>query len=125
MAQCWRVEEQLQVQNVRSEPMLPKEMLEPVQKVTPPPGFQGVMACLQRDLSLVVAYEAPPDPLLLAAVVEPTVAMMSTSCIMTDEVTGITYMDTITTSMGQVALGGPSQGTQAMGPIIEDITNLP
>ena len=48
----------------------------------------------------MAAHEAPPDPLQLAAVVEPTVAMMSTSCIMKDEATRITYMDTITTSIG-------------------------
>ena len=46
------------------------------------------------------AYEAPPDPLQLVAVVEPTVAMMSASCIMKDKATGIPYMDTVTTSMG-------------------------
>ena len=100
-------------------------MLETAWQVTPPPGFWGVMACLQRDLLSVDADEAPPDPLQLAVVVEPTVVTMSTSCIMKDEATGITYMDTMTTSMGQVALSGPSQGTQAMGPIIEDITDLP
>ena len=83
------------------------------------------MACLQRDPLPVVAYEALLDPLQLAAVVEPTVATMSASCIVQDEATGITYMDTVATSVGQVALSGPSQGTQAMGPIIEDITNLP
>ena len=83
------------------------------------------MACLQRDPLPVDAYEAPPDPLQLAAVVEPTVVMMSTSCILKDEATGITYMDIMTTSVGQVALGGPSQGIQATEPIIEDITNLP
>ena len=100
-------------------------MLETLQQLTPYPGFWGVMACLRRDPSLVVAYEALWDPLQLAAVVEPTVATMSASCIMKDEATRITYMDTVTTSVGQVALRGPSQGTQAMGPIIEDITNLP
>ena len=83
------------------------------------------MSCLRRDPSLVAAHKAPPDPLQLAAVVGPTVAMMSASCIMKDEATRITYMDTITTYMGQVALGGPNQGTQATRPTIEDITNLP
>ena len=58
------------------------------------------MACLWRDLLLVAAHEAPPDPLQLAAVVEPTVAMMSASCIVKNEATRITYIDTITTSMG-------------------------
>ena len=83
------------------------------------------MSGLWRDPLPVAAHKAPPDPLQLAAVVESTVAMMSISCIMKDEATGITYMDTITTSVGQVALRGPSQGTQATGPTIEDITNLP
>ena len=82
------------------------------------------MACLLRDPLLVAAHEAPPDPLKLAAMVEPTVATMSASCIVKDEATEITYMDTITTSTEQVALGDPSQGTQATGPIIKDITNL-
>ena len=70
-------------------------------------------------------HKVSPGPLQMAAMVEPTVVTMSASCIVKDEVTGITYMDTMTTSVGQVALSGPSQGMPAMGPIIEDITNLP
>ena len=123
MAQYQRAEEQ--IENTRSEPTSPTGMLESLWQVTPPPGFWGVMICLQRDLAPVDAHEAPPDPLQLAVVMEPTVVTMSTSCIMKDEATGMTYMNTMATSMGQVALGGPSQGTPAMGPIIEDITDLP
>ena len=100
MAQHQRAEELSQVQSTRSEPTSPMGTPETAWPVTPPPGFQGVTACLQRDPSPVVAYEAPQDPLQLAAVVEPTVAMISACCIMMDEATGITYMDTITTSMG-------------------------
>ena len=99
--------------------------LETTWQVTPPPGFWGVTACLQRDPSLVDAHEAHPDPLQLATVAEPTVATMSASCIVKDDATGITYMDTVTTSVGWVALSGPSKGTPATGPIIEDITYLP
>ena len=117
--------EQLKIQNTRSEPTLPTRMLELTLQVTPPPGFWGVMACLWWDPSPVDAHEAPPGPLWLTAVVDPTVVTMSASCIVKDEATGITYMDTVTTSVWQVALGGPSQGTPAMGPIIEDITDLP
>ena len=43
---------------------------------------------------------------------------------MKDKVTGITYMDMVTTSVGRVALSGPEQETQAQGPKIEDITDL-
>ena len=77
-----------------------------------------------NDRLPVDAHEAPPDPLQVAAVVEPTVATMSTSCIVKDEATGMTYMDITTTSVGQVTLSGPNQGTPAKGPIIEDITDL-
>ena len=45
-------------------------------------------------------------------------AMMSTSCLVTDEATGVTYMDTITTSVGRVALSGPEKGTPTREPII-------
>ena len=54
----------------------------------------------------------------------PGVAPMSTSCIMKDEVMGITYMDTVTILVGKVALSGPEQETSAQGPKIEDITDL-
>ena len=43
---------------------------------------------------------------------------------MKDEATGMTYMDTMTTSVGWMTLNGPSQGTPVIGSIIEDITNL-
>ena len=98
-------------------------LLETAQEVAPPLGFQEVMACLHWDPSLATAYKAPLEPLKLEAAIEPTVATMCASHIVQDEAMGMTYMDTITTSVGQVALGGPSLATP--GPIIEDITNLP
>ena len=122
MAWHWRVEEQ--VQNMRSEPTLPTGMLETSQQVMLPPGFWGATTCLWGNPLLVNVPEAPLDPLQLAAGKEPTVATMSASCIVKDEATGVTYMDTMTTSMGWVALSGPNQGTLAKGPIIEDITDL-
>ena len=54
----------------------------------------------------------------------PGVATINTSHIVKDEVTGITYMDTVTTSVGRVVLSGPEQDTSAQGPRIEDITDL-
>ena len=54
----------------------------------------------------------------------PGVATMSTSRIVKDEVTGITYMDMLTTSVGRVAVSGPEQEIPAQGPKIEDITDL-
>ena len=43
--------------------------------VAPPPGFLGVMACLQKSPSPEKAHDVPPDPLQIAAVMEPTVAL--------------------------------------------------
>ena len=82
------------------------------------------MACLQKNPSPEKACEVPLDPLQIAAVMEPTVATMSASCIVKDETTGMTYMDTVTPSVGKVALSGPKQGTPTKEPIIEDITDL-
>ena len=62
--------------------------LEIAQQATLPPGFLGVTACLQRDPSLEKDCEVLPDPLRIAAVVEPTMATMSASCIIKDEVMG-------------------------------------
>ena len=83
------------------------------------------MACLWRDLSLVTAYEAPSEPLLLEVAIEPAVAIMCTSHIVQDEAMGMMYMDTVTTSVGQVALGSPCLAIKTLGPTIEDITDLP
>ena len=58
------------------------------------------MACLWKDPLLEKAHEVSPDPLQIEAVMEPTVATMSASCIVKDEATGVTYMDTMTTSVG-------------------------
>ena len=48
---------------------------------------------------------------------------MSVSHIVRDEATGITYMDTITTSVGRVALSGPDLEASSKGPMIKDVTS--
>ena len=49
---------------------------------------------------------------------------MSASIIVKDEVTRVTYMDTMLTSVRQVTLSGPKQEASAQGPIVQDITDL-
>ena len=124
MVQCQQADEELKVQNTKSEPSSATKVLEIALQVKPPPGFLGVMACLQKDPLPEEAHKVPQDPLRIAAVVEPTMVTMSASCIVKDEATGVTYMDTVTTSVGQVALSGPKLGTPTKGPIIEDIMDL-
>ena len=54
----------------------------------------------------------------------PTVAMMYATCIVQDEATGVTYMDTVTTLVGRMALGNPCMAANLQGPTVEDITDL-
>ena len=89
-----------------------------------PPGFIRVTVCLQRDQSPEEVSKIPLDPLTIDVILAPAVATMSTSCIVRDEVTGATYMDTMTTLVGQVTLSGPGQEASAQGPTIQDVTDL-
>ena len=89
-----------------------------------PPGFTGVTACLQRDQSPEEVCEVSPGLLGMAVVSGPALATMSTSHIVKDEVIGVTYMDTMTTLVGQVTLSGPKQEASVQGPVIEDVTDL-
>ena len=107
----------------------PRETPSPAQKlgvvwqVTLTPGFLGVMACL-RSQSPEEIPKATPDPLAVGVMTAPGVATVCTSCIVRDEVTGATYVDMVTTSVGRVALSGPERETPAQGPIIEDMMDL-
>ena len=102
----------------------PTQKLEVVWKVTLTPSFLGVIACLRRDPSLEEAHEVPLNPLAVGVMSDPGMMTMSMSCIMKDEVTGVTYMDSVTTLVERVALSGPEQETSAQGPKIEDVTDL-
>ena len=73
----------------------------------------------------MTAIEDPWELMQPEVMAEPMVAMMCTSCIIQDEITGVTYMDTVTTSMGRVALRSSCLMTQTPRLTIEDITNLP
>ena len=83
----------------QSEPPSPTKESEVVQRVTPNPGFAGVTACLQRNQ--LSAGVSNPDVLRMEVLSGPTVTTMSTSHIVKDEVTGVTYLDTMTTSGGE------------------------
>ena len=97
-----RMEEHLQAAEL--DPMSPPKSPKLVQEITPPPGFMGVVACLQKDPSPMATIEAPMKPMQPEIMVEPAVATMCTSHIIQDETTGVTYMDMVTTSVGRVAL---------------------
>ena len=116
--------ELLKTMTTPQEAPLPTQELEVIWQVTLTPSFLGMMVCLSRDPPSEEAHEVSPNPLAVGVMSPPGVVTMSTSCIMKDEVTGITYMDMVTTSVGRVPLSGPEQETPAQGPKIEDITDL-
>ena len=53
----------------------------------------------------------------------PGMSSVSSSHVMNDDITGITYVDMITTSFGRIILSDPNPNASSMGPVIEDITN--
>ena len=105
--------------------MSPPKSPKLVQEIAPPPGFMGVVACLQRDPSPMATIETPMEPMQLEIMAESVVVTMCTSCIVQDETMGVTYMDIVTTSMGRVALRSSCLVVCPPGPTIEDITDLP
>ena len=74
-----------------------------------PPGFTGVIACLWRDQLPEKVYEVPGSIEDGSSIGTYSGATISASCIIKDEATRVTYMDTITTSVGWVAISGPKQ----------------
>ena len=89
----------------------------------PTPGFLDVTTCLRNQLPEEVPG-APPMPVAMGMMAVPGMVTMSTSCVVQDEATGATYLDTVTTSIGRVALSVPEGGIAMPGPEIEDITDL-
>ena len=78
---------------------------------------------LSRTPELVeVALKAPLGTMPIGLVATPRISTMSTSHIVRDEATGIKYMDTVTTSIGRVALSGPDSEACSPGPMIENVT---
>ena len=80
------------------------------------------MACLQTPELVEVALELPLGTMPFGVVVAPGISTVSMSHIVRDEATGVTYMDTVTTSVGRVALSGPDSEASSSGPMIEDVT---
>ena len=81
------------------------------------------MACLCTPELVEVDLEVPVGAMPIRLVVTPGISSVSSSHIVRDEITGITYMDTVTTSVGRVTLSGPNPEACSTGHTIEDITD--
>ena len=82
----------------------------------------GVKACLWMPELVEVDLEPPMGTMPIGLVATLGISSMSASCIVKDKVTGVTYLDTVTTSIGRVALSGPDPEAPSSGPTIEDVT---
>ena len=94
-----------------------------MQPPTPLHGFSGVTACLCTPELVEVDLEAPVGAMPIRLVATPGISSVSSSHIVKDEITGITYMDTVTTSVGRVTISSPDLEAFPTGPTIEDVTN--
>ena len=101
----------------------PAQVLEVAHQWKPTLRFVDVTTCLRSQSSKEV-LETPPIPVVMGMMAAQGVATMSTSRVVQNEATGATYLDTVTTSVGRVALNVPEDKVIALGPKIEDITDL-
>ena len=81
------------------------------------------MACLHTPELVEVDLEVSVGTMPTGLVPTPGISSVSSSCIVKDEITGITYMDMVTTSVGRVTICGPGLEAFPTGPTIEDITD--
>ena len=93
-----------------------------VRPSTPPQGLMGVMACLKMPELVEVDQEVSMDTLSMGLVTAPGISSVSSSHVVKDDATGLTYVDTVTTSIGRIILSGLDLNASSTGPIIEDIT---
>ena len=94
-----------------------------MQPRTLPHVFSGVTACLHTPELVEVDLKAPVGMMPIRLVATLGISSVSYSCIVKDKIMGITYMDTITTSVGRVTISGPGLEAFSIGPTIEDITD--
>ena len=89
----------------------------------PPHGFSGVTACLHTPELVEVDLEVPVSAMPIGLLMTLGISSMGSSHIMKGELTGMTYMDTVTTSIGRVTISGPGLEALPTSPTIEDITD--
>ena len=119
-----RAKEHRQATQEESELASPPRPPKPRPEILPPPGFKGVITCLQEGLPPDSAVKAPMEIIQLEVMVKPAMAIMCTTHIVQDETTGVTYMDTVTTSVERVAFRSSCMLAHPPRPTIEDVTDL-
>ena len=81
------------------EPSPPARALMLVKPSTPPQGFVGVTVCLKLPEPVEIDQEVPGGILSIGLVTTPEISSISSSHVIRDDTTGLTYVDTVTTSI--------------------------
>ena len=97
-----------------SKPSPSAKVVAPVKPSTLPCSFKGVTACLKMP-------EVSTGTMSMG--LAPGMSSVSSSHVMKDNITGLTYVDTITTSFGRIILSNPNPNASSTGPVIEYITD--
>ena len=87
---------------------------------TPPSSYARVTACLKTPEVMQVGQETPMGSMSIGLVLTPSISGVSSSHMVKDDMAGLVYMDTMTTSIGRVIL---CRSDSNKGPVIEDITD--
>ena len=72
---------------------------------------------------VMVDQEVPMGTLSIGLVMIPGISSVSSSHVVKDDATGLTYVDTVTTSVRSIIPSGLDLNTSSTGPTIEDITD--
>ena len=94
-----------------------------MQPLTPPHGFSRVAACLHTPELVEVDLEASVGIMPIGLLATPGISSVSSSRIVKNELMGVTYMDTATTSIGRVTISSPGLEAFPTSPTIEDTTD--
>ena len=99
----------------------PPQALALIKPSTPPRGFTDVTSCLRVPKFKETGQEAFKSTTSIGLVATPGISSVCATQVVKDDETRLVYMDTVTTSVGQVVLGTDSISSND-GPVIEDIT---
>ena len=78
----------------------PSKALALVRPPTPPRGFTNITSCLKVPKFMEIDRDMPIGPISIGLVATPGISSVSSTRVMKDNMTGLVYMDMVTTSVG-------------------------
>ena len=102
---------------------LPQITINAALGLTPLSDLMAVVTSLKEghpsQMTIKIPQEMAASGFMLGSAITTTV----TTWVCQDEMTGVTYMDTMTASMGLISLGTPLMADDHLMPTIEDVAN--